>query len=312
MIDLQPDLQLTTAQAETLLEAWLAGPVVCSRILPLEGGMINTVFQLDFDRPPHRAVVKLHGSDGATFEAEARALEYLRSETACPVPRVYLCDSSARLIPRAFLLLEHVRGVCLKSLDLAPTERADIDAQLANVLGELHHHKGTRWGAIDSDEEPKPWAEIFVARLVEVRADPRLAERLAPDVLDQVDRAIDAAQLALHESGEPTLVFGDVWDGNLMVLREDDGHLRLTGLLDPDLEFADVEFELAYLEVFDEPRRPFFAAYADYHTLRPGYEHRRLFYWLHTALVHVALFGDEFFCHFTAQTAERIGRLQAT
>ena len=81
------------------------------------------------------------------------------------------------------------------------------------------------------------------------------------------------------------------------------------GLLDPNLQFADVEFELAYLEVFDVPRKAFFAAYANHHALRPGYEQRRLFYWLHTALVHVALFGDEFFCHFTTRTAKRISRL---
>jgi fructosamine-3-kinase len=96
-----------------------------------------------------------------------------------------------------------------------------------------------------------------------------------------------------------------VWDGNLMVRREN-GRWRLTGLLDPDLQFADVEFELAYLEVFDTPREAFFAAYAAHQTLRPGYERRRLFYWLHTALVHVALFGDEFFCRFTARTADSI------
>ncbi len=311
VIDLQPDLKLTTGQAEQLLEAWLGEPVVCSRILPLEGGLVNTVFQLDFDRPPHRAVVKLHGSDGDTFDTEGRALEYLRSETACPVPRVYLHDSSARLIPHAFLLLECVPGVCLKSLDLDPTERADVDAQLAAVLGELHGHRGERWGDIHSDEGWNTWADLFVARLAEVRADPRVVERLAPDVLAQVDHAIAVARPALVESGEPTLVLGDVWDGNLMVRREGDGRLRLTGLLDPDLQFADVEFELAYLEVFDVPRQAFFAAYADHHTLRPGYERRRLFYWLHTALVHVALFGDEFFCQFAARTAEEIGRLQA-
>lgn len=309
MIDLQPDLELTTAQAESLLEAWLAGPVVCSAIEPLAGGLVNTVLRLEFDRPPHRAVVKLHGSDGDTFAAEARALEYLRAETACPVPAVYLHDSSARLIPHAFLLLEQVPGVCLKGLDLDPTVRADLDAQLAAVLGELHSHKGTRWGSVDPDEGSTDWADLFVARLVDARALPAISERLAPEVLARIDEAIDLARPALRDAGTPTLVHGDVWEGNLIVHLED-GRWRLTGLLDPDLQFADVEFELAYLEVFDAARDAFFAAYADHHPVRPGYEQRRLFYWLYTALVHVALFGDEFFCHFTARTAERIGRLQ--
>ena len=70
-----------------------------------------------------------------------------------------------------------------------------------------------------------------------------------------------------------------------------------------------MEFELAYLEVFDSPRASFFAAYANSQKVRPGYEQRRLFYWLHTALEHVALFGDESFRQFTARTAERIGGL---
>ncbi len=233
-------------------------------------------------------------------------------ETACPVPRVYLHDSSAGIIPHAFLLLESVPGVCLQSLDLEPAERSDIDIQLAGILGELHGHKGPRWGGINSDEEWATWADLFVTRLANVRADSRVSERLAPDVLADVDDAIDVTRSALQDSGEPTLVLGDVWDGNAMVRREGDGRLRLTGLLDPDLQFADVEFELAYLEVFDVPRPAFFAAYATQHPLRPGYEQRRLFYWLHTALVHVALFGDEFFCEFTARTAGKIGRLSRT
>ena len=309
VIELQPDLDLTVHDAQGLVEAWLGGPVDCSNVLRLEGGMVNTTFGLDFDRPPHRAVVKLHGIEGDTFTAEAHALEYLRSETACPVPTVYLLDTSAQLIPYSFLLLEHVSGVSLKSLEIDPDERADIDTQLADVLGELHNHTASRWGGLNADQTSREWADLFGERLADVRSDPRVAERLSPGVLHQVDQAIDLARPALGDSGIPTLVHGDVWDGNIMVSRDDGGRLRLSGLLDPDLQFADAEFELAYLEVFDVDREAFFAAYGQYHTLRPGYEQRRLFYWLHTALLHVALFGDEFFCEFTARTAEEIDRL---
>jgi fructosamine-3-kinase len=308
VIELQPDLELLPAQAERLLEAWLGDPVACLEIGRLEGGMVNTVLRLDFDRPPHRAVVKLRRPDGDAFAAEARSLEYLRSETACPVPTVYLKDSSARLIPYAFLLLEHLPGVCLKGLDLEPAVRADVDAQLAEVLAELHEHRGAGWGAVASGDGSGEWADLFTARLLEARAHPPVAVRLAPDVLASVDEAIKLAPSALRDAGAPTLVHGDVWDGN-MVVRRADGHWRLTGLLDPDLQFADVEFELAYLEVFDGPRESFFAAYTKHQALRPGYEERRLFYWLHTALVHVALFGDEFFCNYTARIAETIVRV---
>lgn len=305
MINLEPDLDLTIAEAERLLEAWLGGHVACSEITPLKGGLVNSVFRLEFDRSPHRAVVKVHGSGDDTFAAEARALKYLGAETACPVPSVYLHDSSARLIPYAFLLMEHIPGVCLQSIDLAPADRADIDVQLAKALGELHNHRGERWGGLDDADVGDSWADTFAARLEEARAHPAVVQRLAPKVLGLVDQSIGLARPALRDAGRPTLVHGDVWDGNLMVCREN-GDWFLTGLLDPSLQFADVELELAYLEVFDTPREAFFEAYAEHQPLRPGYERRRLFYWLHTALVHVGLFGDDSFCDFTARTAETI------
>lgn len=304
MIDLQPNLDLSSAEAERLLAAWLGEPVVCTDLRRMKGGMVNTVFELTFEAPPHRAVVKLHGSGGETFEREARALEYLAARTTCPVPQVYLHDATGLLIPHAFLLLQRMPGECLEGVDLDPDERASIDAQLAQVLGHLHEHTRTSFGGID-EEGTEQWADLFAQRLAAVRAQPTVGERLAPDVLARVDAAIDLARPALTDPGPPTLVHGDVWDGNLMAERSNGGW-HVTGLFDPSLEFADVEYELAYLEVFDMPRDAFFAAYRTHHTVRPGYEERRLFYWLHTALVHVALFGDEFFCQFTERTAGEI------
>ena len=308
LIELQPDLVVTTEQCERVLESWLGGRVACTAVRPLEGGMVNTVYRLDFDRPPYRAVIKVHRPANASFAREARALEYLRTETDCPVPRVYLHDSSARLLPHAFILLEHVHGECLDALDLEPVERADIEVQLAQVLGGLHEHTGTTWGHLDGDEPSTSWADLFVARLERARADPMLPERLTPDALGRVDDAIAMAGAALEDCGVPTLVHGDVWDGNLIVNRLD-GRWRLVALLDPDLQYADVEFELAYLEVFDTPRNAFFGAYSGRGVPRPGYERRRLFYWLYTALIHVALFENEVFREFTLRTADQIARL---
>jgi fructosamine-3-kinase len=306
MIDLQPDLHLTTSQADLVLGAWLDGPVACTGIVPLRGGMVNSVFRLEFDRPPHHAVIKVHGREGSDFAAEASALAYLAAETNCPVPSVHLHDESGRLVPHAFLLLEELPGVCLAGLDLEPTQRVDLEHQLAAALGELHDHRGTAWGSVDGTDAGRSWAELFGERLAETRAHPAVTERLSADVVAGVDGAIARVGEELDDSGPPTLVHGDVWDGNVMV-HHDGERWRLSGLLDPALQFADVELELAYLEVFDTPRDAFFEAYTKHRPRRAGYERRRLFYWLHTALVHVALFGDDVFCDFAARTARKIG-----
>jgi fructosamine-3-kinase len=104
------------------------------------------------------------------------------------------------------------------------------------------------------------------------------------------------------------LIHGDIWSGNLIIAPApaQQGGWRLNGVVDPGIQFADVEYELAYLEVFDTRRQAFFETYLSRASLRPGYEYRRLFYWLNTALIHVGYFGDSHYCDFTAQTAAAI------
>jgi fructosamine-3-kinase len=301
----QTTLNLTRSHAEWLLSAWLGAPVHCTGISPLHGGMINTVLRLDFDHPPNSAVVKLAMPGGSGFEAEARALEHLRAVTCFPSPAVYRCDDSASFLPYAFLLLEMMPGFCMAGLDLTQGEYDRIDRQLAEVLLELHSHTRTGFGTVDDVPGSARWVEVFLPVLIEVRAEPEIGQRLAPDVLADIDRAIALAAEELADSGAPTLIHGDLWSGNLLVEPSGDGW-RLTGIIDPALQYADVEMELAYLEVFDTRREAFFEAYTAQRPLRPGYARRRLFYWLFTALIHVWLFGDPHYCNFAIKTARQI------
>jgi fructosamine-3-kinase len=85
-------------------------------------------------------------------------------------------------------------------------------------------------------------------------------------------------------------VHGDVWAGNILV----DGSceaLSVSGWLDPWLLFADIEYELAYISVFGTGGEAFFQRYYASSPPRPGYEFRRLYYWLNTMLVHAWVFG---------------------
>lgn len=111
-VDLQPNLEPSTARAEHLLGSWLGERPTCTAVVPPKGGLVNSVFRLEFDRPPSRAVVKIHGIDGNTFAEEADSLRYLAAETSYPVPHVHAHDGSGRVVPHAFLLLEHL-GVCV-------------------------------------------------------------------------------------------------------------------------------------------------------------------------------------------------------
>ncbi len=309
MIELHPDLELTRHQAEALLETWLGAPITCTGLRPLEGGLVNTVVALEFDRPPYTAVAKLHGRAGDPFAKEAAWLARLRDHTTCPVPEVYLHDNSGTVIPHAALLLEHIPGECMKNVDLDPAEQDDLERQLAGVLAELHTHQGEGWGDPVDPDTTSSWADVFAGRLRELRLEPAVIERLPDETLSSIDGAIASAPGVLIDPGPPTLIHGDVWEGNLMI-RRTDGRWRLVSLLDPNLQYADVDVELAYLDVFDNERPAFFNAYRELRDVREGYEQRRLFYWLHTALVHVALFDEPFFQEYAGRIAAEISALR--
>jgi fructosamine-3-kinase len=301
---LQTDLELSRAEAQSVLSAWLGYPVNCTGIRRLHGGMVNTVLRLEFDRPPFSAVIKLNTGE-TDFAREALALDYLHAHTRFPCPRVYLQDGSASRTPYAFLLLETLPGESLDSLKLPSTDDDEIERQLAEVLLELHSHTRLTFGGINETPGQERWSDIFLARLLEVRHESAVEARLSPSVLEDVDYDIQLAETALQDQGIPTLIHGDIWDGNVIV-RQENGRWRLSGMVDPDLHYADVEAELAYLEVFGSRRTAFFEAYNAYHPLRSGYPLRRWFYWLHTALVHVWLFGDGYYCEYLASTAKAI------
>jgi fructosamine-3-kinase len=171
-------------------------------------------------------------------------------------------------------------------------------------LLELHSHTRTTFGKLDEPGVPR-WADLFVPRLHEVRAQPEITQRLPRAVLADVDYAIARAAEMLAAQGEPTLVHADIWAGNMLVQQNGTGW-QITGIVDPEAEYADVELELAYLESFNNPRPAFMKEYAGQRPMRPGYEARRIIYWLLTYLIHVWLFGDHKYLKITEKLAAEL------
>lgn len=302
MVTLQTDLMLTQDQAGDVLSAWLGGRVRCTGIAPLEGGMLNSVLRLTFDREPNAAVVKLNG-DGQTFTEEALALRHMRAR-GFPCPEVYLEDSARALVPYRLLLLEALPGVHMGRASLDDADRARVERELAEAMAELHTHTRETFGAVEV-EGPEDWRQVFMPDLHKMRASTEVQMRLSAEVLDDVDRAIAVGEGWLADQGPPTLIHGDIWAANIIVHRHDDGW-HLSGVIDPSAQYADAEMELAYLRSFRDPWSDFFDAYTALHPLRPGHERRWLVYWLRTYLVHVYYFGDQHYRDVTAWAARTI------
>jgi fructosamine-3-kinase len=289
------------ADAEQHLSDWLGASVTCTHLQPMSGGMVNRVLLAEFDRDPGRAVLKV-SPEAAMFDEEFGALSHIHTHTEFPVPEPYFHLPFDPARGYTLLALEYLPGIGLDRAPISGQDRTRIEQELAEALLGLHDHHAQGYGPA-ADATHTDWARYFADR-VRGRAQ-KITDKVPAATVEQIGRVLDRFDTIFAEAGPPTLVHGDVWITNILVTKEEDGW-HLLGLVDPKGLYADVEFELSYIEVFNTLGEAFFDAYAAQRPARQGYALRRAVYWLDVMIRHVDRFGDDYYRVVAASLAAQL------
>lgn len=273
-----------------------------SRVSPLHGGMVADV-QLVELVDGRRLVAK--SSAATPLSAEGRMLEYLRSQTELPVPRVL--ESSDDL-----LVMEYVDGGSGWGPE-AERHAAELLAELHSIgpgdavgspsAGSFGFHFDTLIGPF---EQRNAWNRDWAAFYRSQRLEPMLELCLSRGRLDSAfaDRCrplLDDLPGLLDHSPRPGLIHGDVWSCNVLARGG-----RIAAFLDPAIYFADPEIEHAFIDLFSTFGPEFWRRYEELRGIDSGYRRmRRDLYQLYPLLVHVALFGGGY----SRGVEERLRRL---
>lgn len=232
----------------------------------LAGGDLSEV--LLARRPDGRCTV---AKGGPAIAAEAAMLRFLMG-VGVPTP-------SVEGEHEGVLLLEHVAndgvfspaawrsiGEAVRLLHGRTGERFGwpVDYRLGTV--ELRNRGTSEWIAF--------WGE---QRLLST------AQVLDRPWRERIDRLVPRLGDLLPDDPPPSLLHGDLWQGNILVAEG-----RLAVLIDPACYHGHAEVDLAMLTLFDAPPADFWDAYG---TREPGWRERRPVYQLFPALVHLRLFG---------------------
>lgn len=299
---------ITRDCATELVRRFLDRDLTVTAIRRLHGGMVNSVLELTTDGEPARIVVKLNAEPGrGGFRNEFNVLQWYLENTDFPVPEPYGVDTSGEVFPGSCLMMERLPGANLGHARLTSSQTATVERQMARIIARLHERKRYTYGsALESQENgadrwldrfgPRIWGEFDSVK-----------DRLTEGAQRKIRRVLDSLEDWLPEFGNPTLVHGDLWATNIIV---DPTEPRVTGFVDGGANYAEVEYELAYLLVFHTVGQAFFQEYARHHALRPGFETRCRVYWLNTMLLHVRAFGDAHYvqaCESLARELDRTG-----
>ncbi|MEH0696245.1 fructosamine kinase family protein [Vibrio owensii] len=250
----------------------------------LSGGDISESYMINDGE--QRYFVKLNDRDFlAKFEVEAESLHLLRETSTLFVPEVVLVGKTKT---HSFIILNY--------LPTKPLEDASNSFKFGQQLARLHLWGEQKEFGFDSDNyigstlQPNQWHKKWCVFFAEQRIGWQLQLLKEKGVsLVDIDDFIDVVkQLLASHSPQPSLLHGDLWNGNVALTPA--GPISF----DPACYWGDRECDLAMTELFGGFQPDFYQGYESVAPLSVGYEERKDIYNLYHVLNHCNLFGGHY------------------
>ena len=281
-----------------IVRDWAGSAAELEEVTPLAGGCINNTLCLR-TKDNQRAVLKItpHRVDLA-YADEAHQLSILR-DVGVPVPQVFVCKIGDLDNPFSYLLMEFVEGVNLSAARSAcSAEEFDrLQGHLAELVLLMHERRSPHYMRVTAAEPRRfeSWPDCYRELFEKIWADVDKSGLLPPKGRKRVARVFERIdRLLAHEDG-PRLVHWDLWATNILARKDEEGHWRISALLDPHCKYAHAEAEIAYLELFQTITPAFLRVYQRQHKLPPEYHRiRKPVYQLFSLINHLHLFGQEY------------------
>jgi protein-ribulosamine 3-kinase len=256
------------------------------RITPVSGGSINSAGKIETTG----GVFFLKTNDAfqfpGMFEKEKKGLALLRNTKAIHIPEVILQDDFEA---SSFLLIKFVES---------KSQKPDFWELFGKRLAELHRHTDRAFGLdednyigslVQSNRQHGNWIDFFITERIE----PQLKKALNSGTLNANDskfinelfKKLDA----IFPSEQPSLLHGDLWNGNYLV-----DEIGEPALIDPAVYYGHREMDLAMTHLFGGFEPAFYTSYDETYPLAPGFDERKDLYNLYPLLVHVNLFGSQY------------------
>lgn len=255
-------------------------------VLPMSGGSINKVFKVESS--DGQFVMKLNSSAQypELFSSEAKGLAILSdTKTISCAEVIGICELKTNQV----LILNYIPSGAKES---------NFFENFAVRLAQLHQHTALYYG-LDHDNyigrlPQKNNKEISaIDFFINQRLLPQLDLAMTHQTINmELRNNFDTLFLKMESllpNEPPSLIHGDLWNGNFVV--GDEGNVVL---IDPAVSYFSREADIAMTKFFGGFDESFYASYHQAFPLQPHWEKRIPLWNLYPLLVHFNLFGGSY------------------
>ena len=216
------------------------------------------------------------------FAKEAKGLAVLRGSNTLKIPEVL---GIGQVEEKAFMVQEFLAQRPATSQD--QTVLGEQLAAMHRMEGEEYgFHQSNFIGKLHQNNEPKSyWLTFFIQNRLNVQLGLAIyQEEVDQAFVNQMKQFLAKLKNMLPES-PPSLVHGDLWNGNVMFTEEG------PAIFDPAVYYGAREMDLAMTRLFGGFDAKFYEAYEANYPLPPHFDELVDVYNLYPLMVHVNLFG---------------------
>lgn len=253
---------------------------------PIGGGCINQTYCIADGT--QRYFVKLNKPGSlAMFEAEAASLMEINQSHTLRVP-----------LPVCYGQNDHAAWLVLEYLNINTDARGNA-SELGRQLAAMHRITSKEFGWVRNNTlgstpqintTSSDWVDFWRTHRLGYQLDLARAngfndklQKLGGRLLMDLDKCFS------DSSPSPSLVHGDLWNGNYAY-----DELGNPVLFDPAVYYGDRETDIAMTELFGGFPANFYSAYRHDYPLDSGYNLRKVVYNLYHILNHMNLFGSSY------------------
>lgn len=260
----------TNEQLEAVVHRHFPDSAV-TKITMLRGGTFNTLYRIDgTNELVCGMILKTGPSDDRLASGHEKNNIHTEVETyrlvgglELPVPKIYACDFSRKLLPCDYFFMEYIEG---KSwYELWTVRSPALMRELGRCTAKIHSIEGGWFGEIGAEGEHRytTWGEAFQTMISDALSELQNRGKKLP--YRKISEAVASRRNLLNSLKRPSLVNFDLWAGNIFLKRKReyaisaiiDFERSLFG--DPLLSFVsamflyeDVEKERDFMEGYNE------------------------------------------------------------